>query len=608
MGAGSSSLGSKPLYDSDLSTKTIMNKILEYMLKEISVRDFYSLADPAQCKKYVLLLANNIYKEFYELGIAPTKDKQSVLLFRSVKDLVEVPESEKLNRQSLCVLLSYFYTRIFQIFGALALTLIDDATFMSERGLITDPKYASRLLAPGFGPKVIGGASREKDYGTFNFIKSYMENKTNNCSTDSDNGCKVKYKDNPIYFKILKSGLYEQKKHAQFSVGFRRRELFVLNISAKKDDDKINVRLDNIEYSKQKDSKIELRRFPITTEMVDQLQFTISITYVVNSIGNLVEKYNIRGETVENYFNKIFDKLIPNIKEIKYEGITIDDDYKYKYDDITGTKIRTVSETAIQPELRLTTLINKLTKERPLGYCLARAKQLLDNIPFQGADGISHICNPNFLKFDKMSKSSLPKSGDSLDVNPGLSSLANLFYDTVQYGTPKIIIGDNALPKYIQFMKAMAFLFNDPKKLDESKLSASKLSDIRDVRDGEICKGIYGDIKVPNKYSNNILSIVKELYTIQNNHAKNAGKIMTMLFDIQINKQTGLFQIQINPNILKNGILEINRINDLARNVLVEYYKSCEFTYMQGMKYVIDINNYLKTNPSMSPPVLPRTA
>jgi hypothetical protein len=154
------------------------------MVKEIGIRDFYLLSNPTECKKYVLFLANNIYKSFYELGISPTKDKKGIIAFRSIKELTEIQESEKLEHQSLCLILSYFYTRIFQIFGALALTLIDDANIMSDRGLLLDTYDKQRLLAPGMRPYITsGGMEKQKggqgggvlpDFGVFNFIKSYI--------------------------------------------------------------------------------------------------------------------------------------------------------------------------------------------------------------------------------------------------------------------------------------------------------------------------------------------------------------------------------------------------------------------------------------------------
>ena len=65
MGAGQSvptKINRQTVYDLTKSTRDMMNVILDYMLKEISIRDFYLLSNPNECKKYVLFLTNTLYK------------------------------------------------------------------------------------------------------------------------------------------------------------------------------------------------------------------------------------------------------------------------------------------------------------------------------------------------------------------------------------------------------------------------------------------------------------------------------------------------------------------------------------------------------------------
>ena len=162
MGAGQSipsTLSRQKVFELTRDTRGMMDVLLDYMLKEITVRDFVALSNPTECKKYVIFMANNLYKHFYELQIVPIKDKKGVIAFRPVKELVNPPESEESERQSLCLTLAYFYTRIFQIYGALALTVIDDSKFMMESGII--PTYGDTtqkgLLPPGYRQYVTSG-------------------------------------------------------------------------------------------------------------------------------------------------------------------------------------------------------------------------------------------------------------------------------------------------------------------------------------------------------------------------------------------------------------------------------------------------------------------
>ena len=189
MGSGQSipsTLTRQKVFELTRDTRGLMDVLLEYMLKEITVRDFLALSNPAECKKYVIFMANNLYKHFYELQIVPIKDKKGVIAFRPVKELTNPPEDTENERQSLCLTLAYFYTRIFQIYGALALTVIDDSKFMMESGII--PLYGDTtkkgLLPPGYRPYVTlggsiggeltGGSIPAATLGNFNFLRSYL--------------------------------------------------------------------------------------------------------------------------------------------------------------------------------------------------------------------------------------------------------------------------------------------------------------------------------------------------------------------------------------------------------------------------------------------------
>ena len=72
-----STLTREKVFELTRDTRGMMDIMLQYMLKELSVRDFQELSNPTECRKYVIFLANNLYKHFYELEIVPTKDKKA---------------------------------------------------------------------------------------------------------------------------------------------------------------------------------------------------------------------------------------------------------------------------------------------------------------------------------------------------------------------------------------------------------------------------------------------------------------------------------------------------------------------------------------------------
>ena len=221
---------------------------------------------------------------------------------------------------------------------------------------------------------------------------------------------------------------------------------------------------------------------------------------------------------------------------------------------------------------------------------------------------MSHICKAKIFEPTSnsaagikttTSRSGIPEPGSSLDNSPGLAALSQLFYDTVLIGSPKIIIGTtpkpgqdgkSSLEQYMEFMKTMGRLFGDDtfsKPVSDDTIK-SGLKSIRNKRDSDFCKGIDGNVSVPANVVRNVYDVVNQLYQTQVKHAAECGKIVKLLFDIERDKSSGRYRISLSDNIIKKGFPEIERVNYLARQILVNYYSKCEMTYLHGMKIVLD--------------------
>ena len=133
------------LFDKTAGTRRMVDDIFTYMMQHLKVNDFMNLSNPEKCQKYVLFMANNLSMFFSKLSVRPELGKDGILAFRSAEDLQDPKGTAKQEKESLCLVLAYFYTRIFQIYGAMALTLLDDikytvemSTLMSARSAPTD--------------------------------------------------------------------------------------------------------------------------------------------------------------------------------------------------------------------------------------------------------------------------------------------------------------------------------------------------------------------------------------------------------------------------------------------------------------------------------------
>jgi hypothetical protein len=134
----------------------------------------------------------------------------------------------------------------------------------------------------------------------------------------------------------------------------------------------------------------------------------------------------------------------------------------------------------------------------------------------------------------------------------------------------------------------------------------SGLKGIRNKRDSDFCKGIDGNIVIPTNVVRNVYDVVNQLYQTQVRHAAECGKIVRLLFDIQRDKSSGRYRISLSDNIIKKGFPEIERVNYLARQLLVNYYSKCEMTYLKGMKIVLDSSpEAIEARRRHAPPVPP---
>jgi hypothetical protein len=137
----------------------------------------------------------------------------------------------------------------------------------------------------------------------------------------------------------------------------------------------------------------------------------------------------------------------------------------------------------------------------------------------------------------------------------------------------------------------MARLFGDDNTESGSRTAESLqpgLKSIKNRRDKDMCGSTTGDIVVPPSVTGNVYDIVNQLYRTQVEHSSKCGAIMKLLFGIQRDTTTGRYRLSLSDNIIKKGFPEIERINYLARDVLMKYYTTCELKYLQGMKIVID--------------------
>jgi hypothetical protein len=112
----------------NLDTPTVLNFILTEMFRRSDLVDIYSLADSGRCSRYVVAGGDALQKLFVKLRIYPAKGSDGIIYFQSLDGLAKaMPKNIKDKQREHCIELSFFFIRIFQIFGAIALSMFDNS-------------------------------------------------------------------------------------------------------------------------------------------------------------------------------------------------------------------------------------------------------------------------------------------------------------------------------------------------------------------------------------------------------------------------------------------------------------------------------------------------
>ena len=224
-------------------------------------------------------------------------------------------------------------------------------------------------------------------------------------------------------------------------------------------------------------------------------------------------------------------------------------------------------------------------KGSPMPHCIARALQLIDvnALDMVQPQVKSHVCETYFEPAHGM----IPRVGESLSKSPGLLSMNQLFYtDTF---TEKTSAGDfafqvkpaDAVPgEYVQFLSMMRDVFSKDTK------PVTKFGDIKfgDVGCDQTTKGKTITVS-DQKAMGNMYQTVQTLFNLQMQHSLAVVNFLkTKLVEIGGGSVGGVKQssVRIHPNLTKGGVVYLNRIAYEARQLLVNYYTSCEKVYQLG--------------------------
>jgi hypothetical protein len=573
--------------------RLMINDIFNAMITKITPVDILDLANSNKCSAYVFAMAETLDSLFKGLKIQPRQDKTSgVIIFQKLDELKK--QSDKSESRTLCLTLAYYYIRIFQIFGALALTVVDDPGSMEVLGAIQRIPLKQQVI-PGrqFQPAFIGGAGGEDIQNFLPLTKVYESDapeplkgrryKIFTIDHDQDSNKLYYYIDGSTYnllreykYYYIRAKVSIYKKN--FTTLFRLENYFMEPKSEYKlDQTLINEINKKIKQSDEWQLVYENNEWMVVTRSKgEKYNFKNAIPYL----------FNEKDQQIKEIYSKLTTK-----KQTDYGTRDRDRGYGQQQYIQQSTPFETgaLSTEYIRKTLESFKSTSRSSESKALSFCTARALQLLDATkiqrPTQTSPGfaISGICLPTLPS----APLSIPQPGTRLDRVPGLHALEQLYHTNYSIKEGKFQVDvPTTDQEYATFLQSISDLFGKPQQKAVSKFQDIPAAD-SSARCADAVKK-YLQISNP-KTIGEVLTIMNRMFGRQLVHTKNVIEFMRKyLINIKTINEAGAKQtiFLLNPRILQNGIAEVNQVGKMARQLLLKYYTDCETAYKQGLDII----------------------
>ena len=569
--------------------REFVNQLFQVMITQLTPKDILDLGNRAKCKTYVFVMADAIYKTFDAIKVQPTKDaKTGVLLYKKMDEMVKGTGSQVMYEH--CLSLAYFYVRIFQIFGALALTVIDDPSSGQVLGYLQQqqkppvrdiPRIRGVTAVPFRGGEVTDSRVKERlSKAKLGFLAGLI-NKID--STERFNRFSFEYSDSlqlwmprdsasgNILLVLVSDSSYIVSKITSSS------RTTTTNLFGSSNRFTVNIQ----SFTQMNSELVTEKKLDKTVSLLVQ---KVNDEWLSKSATSTSDEPRLVTESFIEIMSKARDKLaeMETVKQgVNAFGRTRN--VQMQRQAPTGQYDVGVAE-GLWTGYMIKYLEGK-EKGSSMPYCIARALQLIDANALEMVQPQvkTHVCETSFEPAHGM----IPKVGEPLSKSPGLLSMNQLFYtDTF---TEKTSTGDfafqvkpaDAVPgEYVQFLSMMRDVFSKDAK------PVAKFGDIKfaDVGCDQTTKGKTLTVS-DQKAMTNMYQTVQMLFNLQTKHSLTVMNFLrTKLVEISGGSVGGVKQssVRINPNLTKGGVVYLNRVAYEARQLLVNYYSSCEKVYQLG--------------------------
>ena len=534
------------------------------MLSESDLLDMYALASPTECRQYTLFTTKTIDKFFKKIQLYPTKGEDGRFYFQKLQTIQRLPGEFAAKQKQTCLEISRFFIRILHIFASLSLTVIDMEVPRSNNSLNVimqaKNKNGRRLIRenevlslPFFRQSAGALYPTQKQY----YITNPDYQILNDYLTLYSGTSEYVLAGTDIHIPIRSVNPMTPEPFLTFSGKNKDGETIKIeaNLRIRQNGDKLDVVVDILR--------------PKDIGTTQPVSFSRSTRYAEPTYNNqILPKY------IMKVFNQILGKgeynLNTNIKK-----------------NITRRRSKAALPDDIEPTFQVKDILAALSKEVPVkAYCVARAVQLIspDSLYYQKKGSVrTQICDP---EFSLLGKGSLPKSGESITKSPAIMSLYLLFFDALDATTPKI--SAQTRPMYDEFVKTMRAVYQEESATTNTNIN---MRSIKNSVNPTLCK-TKGRMYVSDEAAaSNLRAAATTLLSKQVQHTAKVMNILKKLFVITPSRP-----ILLQPAIETGGMDAVEKVAAEARELLIDYYSSCEVTYRDAVQ---DLKERLEYNPDI---------
>ena len=165
------------------STSFVMNRILEYVLRNVTMADLISLGTDEGCRAWIVIAEKKLKLLFKTMDLFPSSTSEGLIYFSKIKNLQEKSTCDKAaqaEKDKYCKILSFFYIRLFQIIAALALSVQDSSLPIQD---LMPKERATSYISQGFQQSVpfLPAQQEKKKFSLFggavdySFMDNYLQ-------------------------------------------------------------------------------------------------------------------------------------------------------------------------------------------------------------------------------------------------------------------------------------------------------------------------------------------------------------------------------------------------------------------------------------------------